>query len=57
MTTLSEMRVRVREIREELEARHKHGTVKMARADGQPIPTQQLQDELYSLVYRLSKSE
>lgn len=57
MITASEMRVRIREIKEELESRHKYGTVKMASEDGTPIPVKKLQDELFNLIYRLSKSE
>ena len=55
--TKSEIQTRVRELREELEARHKTGMVKMASEDGKPIPTQTLQDEMYNLIYRLSKTE
>ena len=54
MTRL-EMQVRVKAIREELEARHKYGTVKMAADDGQPIATESLQTEMYSLIYKMSK--
>lgn len=56
MTRL-EIQARVKTIREELEARHKTGMVKMAKADGTPIPTETLQNEMYSLIYRLSKFE
>ena len=55
--TKSEIQARVRELREELETRHKTGMVKMASEDGQPVPTQTLQDEMYKLIYRLSKFE
>jgi hypothetical protein len=53
----SEIQDRVRLLREELEARHKNGLVKMAGEDGEPIPTEDLQNKLYSLIYRLSKME
>ena len=55
--TRFEMQARARSIREELESRHKTGMVKMASADGTPVPTEQLQNELFSLIYRLSKFE
>mgnify|MGYP000747654787 CR=1 FL=1 len=55
--TRSEMQSRIRVLREELENRHKYGSIKLAAADGTPIPVKELQDELYSLIYRLSKSE
>ena len=53
--TRTEMQSRVRELRDELEHRFKYGTVKLAKKDGTPIPSKELQDELYSLVYKLSK--
>lgn len=56
MTRL-EMQARVNALREELETRHKYGTVKIANADGSPIPVETLQAELYSLIYKLSKRE
>lgn len=55
--TRSEMQTRVRIIREELETRHKTGIVKMAAVDGTPIPTETLQNEMFSLIYKLSKFE
>jgi len=55
--TRTEMQTRVREIRAELENRTKTGMTKMATEDGSPIPTETLQDEMYSLIYRLSKFE
>ncbi len=55
--TRSEVQARITALREELETRHKHGTVKMAAADGTPISTEKLQNELYSLIYKLSKRE
>lgn len=56
MTRL-EMQARVRELREELEARVKTGLAKIASEDGKPVPSETLQNEMYSLIYRLSKSE
>ena len=56
MTRL-EMQTRVKVIRTELEDRHKYGTVKIASEDGKPVPTLDLQNELYNLIYRLSKFE
>lgn len=53
--TRTEMQIRVRDIREELENRIKTGTTKMADANGSPIPVQKLQDEMYSIIYKLSK--
>ncbi len=46
---------RIKALREELENRHKNGTVKMASADGTPVSTEKLQEEMYSLIYKLSK--
>ena len=54
--TRSDMQARIRAIKEELEARHKHGTVKMASNDGVPIPVNILQNELFSLIYKVSKN-
>lgn len=54
MTRL-EMQTRVKALRSELEDRYKYGTVKIASEDGKPVPTLNLQNELYNLVYRLSK--
>ena len=55
MKTEIEIRTRIIKLREELEARHNSGIVKMASENGEPIPTQTLQDELYRLTYLLSK--
>jgi len=55
--TRSEIQARVTALREELETRHKYGTIKMAASDGTPISTEKLQNELYSLIYKLSKRE
>lgn len=51
----TEIKTRIATIREELENRYKYGTVKIAQADGTPIPTETLQTEMYSLTYKLSK--
>lgn len=56
MTRL-DMQVRVRAIKEELENRHKTGMVKMASEDGTPVSTENLQNEMFSLIYKLSKFE
>lgn len=54
MTRL-ELQTKIKALREELENRHKFGTVKLAKEDGTPIETEKLQSEMYSLIYRLSK--
>lgn len=56
MTRL-EIQTRVKTIRDELENRHKTGMTKMAKADGTPISTEDLQNEMFALIYRLSKIE
>jgi len=56
MTKL-EVQARIKELREELENRVKYGTVKMASEDGTPVETQKLQNEMFSLIYRMSKME
>jgi hypothetical protein len=53
--TRSEMQARIRALKEELETRHKYGAVKMASEDGRPVPVEQLQNELFNLIYRVSK--
>lgn len=55
--TRIEVQARIKALRDELETRYKDGIVKMASADGKPVPTLELQNELYSLIYRLSKME
>lgn len=50
----SEIRERIRTIISELESRHKFGVVKISKDDGSPIPTKDLQEEMYKLSYRLS---
>jgi len=57
LITRSDIQTRIREIRAELENRHKTGLVKMAKADGTPISTVDLQNEMFALTYRLSKFE
>lgn len=52
-----EIQMRVKAIREELENRHKTGIAKMATADGNPVSTEDLQNEMFSLIYKLSKLE
>ena len=54
MTRL-DIQVRIKALREELENRHKTGMTKMAKADGTPISTEDLQNELFSLIYKMSK--
>ncbi len=54
MTKL-EMQARIKVLKEELEARHKYGIVKIAAEDGTPVPVEKLQNELFNLIYRLSK--
>jgi hypothetical protein len=53
--TISEVQIKINALREELETRHKHGIFKIAKADGQPVPVKDLQNELYSLLYKKSK--
>ena len=48
---------KIRVLRDELENRTKYGTVKIANKDGSVPTILQLQNDLYSLVYRLSKFE
>jgi hypothetical protein len=55
LTTRAEIQARIKELRDELENRHKTGMVKMAADDGKPIETTTLQDEMFKLIYRLSK--
>lgn len=55
--TRTQIQSRIRDIRDELETRHKYGTVKLADAAGLPIPTEKLQTEMYALIYKLSKFE
>lgn len=55
--TRTEMQSRVTALRDELETRHKYGTVKMASSDGTPVSIEKLQSELYSLIYKMSKRD
>lgn len=55
MMTKIEIQARIKELRDELESRHKYGVVKIAKEDGTPIEVQVLQDEMFNLIYRLSK--
>lgn len=50
-----ELRSQIRELKAELETRYKTGTVKIATADGTPIPTLTIQNQLFALNYKLSK--
>ena len=54
MTRL-EAQIRIKALKEELETRHKYGTVKIAAEDGTPVPVETLQNELFSLIYKLTK--
>lgn len=51
----TEMQNKIKKLRDELENRYKYGTVKLAEKNGEPIPTVNLQNELYSLIYKLSR--
>jgi ribosomal protein L29 len=54
--TRTEMQTRIRALKEELENRHKYGTVKLAKEDGvTPIPVKDLQAELFNLIYKVSR--
>lgn len=55
--TRTEIQSRVAALREELETRHKYGTVKIANSDGTAISIEALQNEMYSLIYKLSKRD
>lgn len=55
MNNKTQIKTRIAAIREELENRYKYGTVKIAQADGTPVPTEDLQNEMYNLTYKLSK--
>ena len=57
MMTRSEIAMRIKAIREELENRHKTGTVKMAAANGASITTEELQNEMFRLTYKMSKMD
>lgn len=53
--TKTEIFARIRAIREELENRHKYGTVKFADSNGVAISTEKLQNEMFALIYKVSK--
>lgn len=55
--TKNEIQSKIRILKDELNTRHKYGIVKMAKPDGEPIPVEDLQKELYSLIYKASKME
>lgn len=55
--TRTEIQTRIRALREELENRHKYGTVKIADSNGVAIATEKIQNEMFSLIYKLSKME
>lgn len=57
MTRL-DLQLKIRALREELENRHKLGTVKIASTfEGKPATTKDLQNQLFSLLYHLSKMD
>ena len=56
MTTKSEIQARITVIHNELETRHKYGTVKLA-VDGIPIPVVELQNEMFQLILKKSRME
>jgi hypothetical protein len=53
--TRIELQTRILALRQELDTRYKYGTVKIANADGSPVPVEILQNEMFSLIYKLSK--
>ena len=55
--TRSEVQSRITIIRNELENRHKTGMTKLAKEDGKPPSTEELQTEMYALTYKLSRME
>ncbi len=55
--TKTEMQARIRILRDELETRHRFGVIKLAQKNGEPIPVETLQSELYLLMYKVSKME
>lgn len=54
--TRSEMQSKIRILRDELENRYKYGTVKLAKEDGVALSSKEIQEEMYSLIYKMSKS-
>jgi hypothetical protein len=55
--TRIEIQTRINLLREELESRHKYGTIKLANTDGSPVSAEKLQAEMYNLIYKISKYE
>ena len=55
--TTTEIKTRIRELKEELENRFKYGTFKISSPTGAPVSTEKLQNELYNLIYKISKIE
>jgi hypothetical protein len=53
--TKYEIQSRIKILRNELEQRVKLGIFKIADSNGVPISTEELQNELYKLIYKLSK--
>jgi len=56
MTRL-EIQTKIKMLREELESRHRYGSIKIANEDGTPVSVEKIQNELYRLIYKLSKFE
>lgn len=52
---LLNIQLRIKAIQEELENRYKNNIIKMADDTGTPISTENLQSELYKLIYQKSK--
>lgn len=55
--TRTSIQNRIRQLRDELENRYKYGTIKLANDKGDLIPTIKLQNEMYKLIYKLSRME
>lgn len=55
MSKRTDLQSRIRELREELNNRYEYGTIKIAASDGTPVPTKDLQTEMFNLIYKLSK--
>lgn len=55
--TKSEIQTKIKIIKDELENRHKYGTIKLANKDGTQISIDELQNELFKLIYRFSKMD
>lgn len=50
-----QLRSEIAKLRAELDNRFKFGTTKIANADGTPVPTEQLQNRMFGLIYKLSR--